>query len=520
MTVLLVEDEMLVRIGLRNIFESYDSAISIIEAKNGKEALEKFYKFQPEVVFADIDMPIMNGLDFIREARKANTQTKFVILSCYNNFVYMREAIQLGVSDYIMKTDMEESEVIKILSDIDRVQSPAADAKALKSETYGAVMRDALYSLIQGNASQLTSLQHYFAAKHITDPFVLMLLSETQIMQELDRGVLQHTLNVVPLLHEIMDDYGNGIILQYGKGVHAVIFSLYNKGSQSDSLRQIREFCSRALQSLKNYYNREYTIGVFTDASLTEIQPAVKKATKAQNYGFFDKTPQCHIFGEEEIPPSSVSFEKQISRIKDALNISDYKSAIDLLSAISENAQTLKSESIDSVLSGLCEVFFAIKNHIDRKYQDTGESSGQYEMDFLNILSKCNLHKIIDSLTQILEQLVYHTENANSQNYYADIIFRAKCYIEAHFRDNISLKDVAQHVNLSSSHFSKVFKESTGENFIDYCIRIKIDKAKEYLNQGEKAHVAASNVGYYNYSYFSRLFKKIVGVSPEAYRNE
>ena len=99
------------------------------------------------------------------------------------------------------------------------------------------------------------------------------------------------------------------------------------------------------------------------------------------------------------------------------------------------------------------------------------------------------------------------------------VIDRAKEYIMANYKKDISLDDVSKEVDISPYYFSKIFKEATGENFIEYLTNIRIEKAKELLNDTDMSmKEICVEVGYSNPNYFSRIFKKNVGVSPTEYK--
>ncbi len=98
-------------------------------------------------------------------------------------------------------------------------------------------------------------------------------------------------------------------------------------------------------------------------------------------------------------------------------------------------------------------------------------------------------------------------------------VVKAKEFIESNYASEISLKEVAEAVFLNPSYFSQLFKETTGENFINYLTKIRIEKAMELLKQSDiKVYEVAQAVGYTDQAYFSRIFKQVVGLNPADYR--
>ena len=112
-----------------------------------------------------------------------------------------------------------------------------------------------------------------------------------------------------------------------------------------------------------------------------------------------------------------------------------------------------------------------------------------------------------------------HTVMSRRENRSSSVIDRARDYIMAHYKKDISLDDVSREVDISPYYFSKIFKEATGENFIEYLTNLRIEKAKELLDNTEMSmKEICLEVGYSNPNYFSRIFKKSVGVSPTEYK--
>ena len=99
------------------------------------------------------------------------------------------------------------------------------------------------------------------------------------------------------------------------------------------------------------------------------------------------------------------------------------------------------------------------------------------------------------------------------------VIETAKEYIQNNYSKDISLDEVSKAANISPYYFSKIFKEDTGEGFVEYLTRIRMDKAKELLTTTEcSMKEICAMVGYADPNYFSRSFKKNVGVTPTEYK--
>ncbi|MDA3846649.1 MAG: response regulator, partial [Vallitaleaceae bacterium] len=131
--VMIVDDEYLIRIGLKSTIQWEEMGFEVVcDAENGEQAMEMYETYKPDIVLTDIKMPRMDGLELTSSLRKISPQIKIVILSSYNDFGFVKEAMKLGASDYILKASMEPSEILKTLNDIkDQIHKEDKENKKL-----------------------------------------------------------------------------------------------------------------------------------------------------------------------------------------------------------------------------------------------------------------------------------------------------------------------------------------------------------------------------------------------------
>lgn len=119
--VLIADDEMLVRIGLKSTINWKENGYIVVgEAKNGKECIDIFNKYNADILITDIKMPIVNGLDLIQTLKKKKENLKSIILTHYDDFNYAKEAIKLGASDYILKSNLTSENLLQILNKLSK----------------------------------------------------------------------------------------------------------------------------------------------------------------------------------------------------------------------------------------------------------------------------------------------------------------------------------------------------------------------------------------------------------------
>ena len=147
--VMIVDDEMLARKMLREsiLWEEYGYTVAW-EAKNGKEGLEKAIKYRPDVIFADIKMPVMDGLEMVKQLNALGNDSKKVLLTCYEDFDYVRDAMRYGAVDYLTKHTFEPEDLTSLLKKIDRQmrkeEAQQEGINILKDDVLNKVMESSL----------------------------------------------------------------------------------------------------------------------------------------------------------------------------------------------------------------------------------------------------------------------------------------------------------------------------------------------------------------------------------------
>lgn len=219
--VLIVDDELLMRIGLKSIIQWEDEGFTILgEAANGREALELAGTHRPDLIITDIKMPVMDGLELIREARRLDIGGQFVILSCLEEFQYAQEALRLGAADYLIKSDMKPQELVHVLETVKKraVRLSAGSSSGMPPGSYKESIEHLKETLFKEVLSGFKGAEEVLArreALHIRlpdGPMVLMKLRINRFDQlrrkyvEQDEKLLRYS--VANILEEILPASG------------------------------------------------------------------------------------------------------------------------------------------------------------------------------------------------------------------------------------------------------------------------------------------------------------------------
>ena len=519
MKILIADDEILVRIGLKTVIEGFGESHEVIEACDGADALEKYLKFSPSLAFVDINMPRMDGLEFIEAARKEKRNTRFIILSCHSDFQHLRDAIKTGVSDYIIKTSLDNGELHEIIQETERLDSEriADRGRTGSGNEVKAAAEEEFTKAVNGMAYEPSLVEAFLEHKKIGKPFDVLIAEEKGTANREEPGREIET-GINNTFGDMVSEYGRGHVLKLGRCKKLVILSLGKNLGSKPHKENLDEFCGRLLSCLKTYFNKDYAIAVCMDSDAARLPEAVKRTESTLKYGFYDSEPGYYFCdGEEQGFAIEAESEALRHGVDDALRVSEFHKISGLLDTYVEAVRRKRTVKVEKVIDTFFRVFYSITQYAELNFRQRKEEIIDSSIDYSYFLDLGNLDGIAGVIKSVVLKLIDRTTEYES-DYYTGIIKRAKDYIDHNLEKEISLNTVAQYVNLSPSHFSKIFKDTYGMNFIDYCISVRVEKAKAYINEGMKVFVAAEKVGYGSYSYFSRLFKKVTGTTPEEYK--
>jgi two-component system response regulator YesN len=510
--VYLVEDEVTTREGIRDNVDWQSAGFELCgEAPDGEIALPQIEVAQPDVLITDIKMPFMDGLQLCKIIREHMAWMKIIIISGYSDFQYAQAAIKLGATEYLLKpVSVNDLETIlkKMAVSLDQEESERTYLKQLSRQ-----MEDNLYHqrekfllrLVTGGESSASAIeQSQELGLNILSPYYLVILFEI-----MPGAGIQHP------GYEICQQVEKMIASTVGTNLDAILtkkgmdeFVLILKGESLDQLSQDSSFLTRLVsEEIESQTGCKLAVGVgtpqqrlgdlhrsFADALLNfegvtsqSINGELKKLDHARLRQFLQEgqVEELGSFFDENILPLAEAAQ-QSNLLKHYIIIDIALAVAQFISDLGGNAEQIISARYDS---------------------DT-------ELQRLKTLAQFRAE--VEEL--LLNGMVFR--DSQLENHRSTIIQRAKNYILEHFSDsNLSLTDVAAEVNFSPNHFSAVFSEETGSTFRDYLIGTRIEQAKKLLrNTRLKCAEVAYQCGYNDSHYFSLIFRKNAGVTPQQYR--
>ncbi len=524
--VMLADDEGIVIDSMKFIIEKEFGDECVIEyAKTGRSVIELAEKFRPDIAIMDIQMPGINGIEAMKEIRQSNSNVIFIVISAYDKFDYATEAIRLGVLEYLTKP-MERTKLVTVLRkamDIvekERVRRSNDLMIKEKLETVVPIIESGLIYNILLREHFEEDIENYKTMLGIEQDYAYMIAVVCGDEQEGN-----HMTNAVGSsvrmqkhyqeVRESLKEYFQCIVGTVMANKLAVLVPCGEGHLEYNERIELIEKARELVRKLRRKTDISFRIGI---GKAREIQNLSESYSEALNALLITTGSVAHADDlpigcdyEEDYP---VHLEKKLF---EEVEKGDVNNALISAGSFFDWMAETSPSSLMEIRTKVLE-FVLWAEHLA---YDKGGMTYQFHsrQDYLPALMGMTqlsqmkvwfIDKIMESCRNVLSK---RAEKSNS------VIETAKEYIKNNFNKDISLDDVSRVVDISPYYFSKIFKEDTGENFIEYLTAIRMQKAKELLGTTEYSmKEICSMVGYSDPNYFSRSFKKNVGVTPTEYK--
>lgn len=522
---LIVDDERIVLDSMRFIIERYVShAVIVGTARTGREAIEKGLELRPDVIFMDIRMPGIQGIEAIRELKRMDGRTAFVIVSAYEYFDYAKEAIQLGVFDYLLKP-IKKEQVIDLLGRLDaHLQAQNEEIKkqmALREQVNKMIphlKEQFIYTLLlMGRSLQDLSFYEEIFQMKLGRGYVLIAgftdmeknTNEVRMKQSVARRHFY-----IAFAEALQREVPSLVGPQTLDRIIAYIPAAEDFDAYSLRNRSI-ELAKRLLHEAGKAEIGGIRVGIGGVYPIAEITTSYEEANIAASIR--QEEPVLHY---QDLPTASqkggIGRHLILQRFIAAILSNDEKGAEEALHDWFNWLMNHDAEDPDQVRSHFIEIYM----HLIRLSSD-GEK-GRLFFQQPEIMRLMKMRSSGDMKVMLMEDLKHFfvRQRRREDMMVSGIVSEAVQYIKAHFTDEeLTLDAVAKEVNVSYHHFSKIFKSAMGKTFIDYLTELRVGKAKELLQSSDHSIKEICYLaGYGDPNYFSKSFKKATGFTPSEYK--
>ncbi|NOU91704.1 response regulator [Paenibacillus sp. LMG 31456] len=533
MKIMVIDDEPIVSRGLRALVRWEDHGFEWLPpAENGEEALELMQHNLPDMILLDCKMPHMNGIELLTEVNRRKWPVKSIFLSGHNEFQYAQQAIQLGASDYLLKPpNMDE-----LLNVVLRVKKEREDEQRLGQQLKEnlPLIRDRfLRGLLEGarmNKAIFEEKTSYLKLPIVQAPFVLGII---QVEEDPEHAKLysyedQQLINfaILNIAEETLNRWEKKCLF-HESGLRFVFIGNIQREEEAALLRG--DF-TQLIENLRLTLKYHATIGLspLNEDMLHDGKRAFNQAKTALEYRYY--TGPNEVIALEDLEwerdadahsskPKEAAAPFEDERLFMALKVGNVSELIqwinNFLIYLKETdfpVQTTKTLSLQSMISASL-VLTGLHPKLQMDQLLTTE-------DIQAIMTVTSLDELGLLLRFFLEKLIHTTIELRKTGKNI-VVEHAKQYIEGHFHENITLDSIAKTVYVSPVYLSFLFKQVEAINLTEYLTEVRLEAAKKLLTSSSlRTYEIANQVGYQDEKYFSRIFKKKLGLSPTEYRNQ
>lgn len=527
--ILVVDDEFVIRKGIKTSIDWSSFGIEISDASNGKEALEKASAINPDIVITDIRMPVMDGLELCSKLREQLPQTKIVILSGYDDFSYAQNAIKYNVSDYLLKP-IGADELIKTVSKLK--QKIYAEKRIAEKNNKNTIIikenieliQKQLFNTILNNENRDYGYIFETAEKigvSLNGPKYRIILIDIDNYFFITENMHNYQINE---FRKNILDIGKKVLYPTGfifDSESDYFITLLNVNSNEDKI--IIDLIKKMKDELKT------EIEVSTTICVGNICNDIQDLSKSYREARIALRQKIH-FGKN----STIFYKKEFkqNQLRPLLYPSDEESLL-LDSIRSAN----KAQTQDSI----CKIFKPFKDSrasyrtiqtiairiltmVINLAEDMGISFNDLPSHIYNFYEEIRKYETFDDIIAWVDDNINKIIDSvikKKSAKYNSIIALAVDYIEANYDKPITLKDIANVTYVTPNYLCNIFKKETNENFTEWLNKYRIEKAKQLLKASPqlKTYEIADMVGFNDYKYFSYVFKKYTGCNSRTYRN-
>ncbi len=520
--ILLVDDENLIRERLRLVFPFEENGYKIVaEAANGEEALELCKTIDVDIVITDVVMPVMDGLELTKKLRKTMPHIKILLLSCHPEYEYVREALLCGASDYLLKTNSDFDTILNVLNNISKeISKENSFEKAHTQKTI--TTHSNTWDILTSNNLNLKDEADYIlnTTSNNLIAFVITFkiigycyLCDTFSVQSIE-DIKQNIIEYMQTF--LLKKYDVNCFMSKSEYFGAILTMPQNVIMQSENDIEIH------VNSIIN--NVKLTNHIICIAGCSELISTTSKKYCLENIlKLYNQSKNCaeHYF----YYPDKKSFfysklaDKKFTPIIESISAK-------LLTELEAISSQPFNANAKSRLAKLCSTFsnlYIEPNSLKQLVFSCVEKRSNKEQitqstllnDFKHIESIHDINEFLSSYLIESDFSVFGT--ITTENTY---VMRIIEYMQENYNNSITVEDLSAIFHLSPNYISHIFKKEIGINFVTCLTKIRINSACEMLKSTSLSMQDISfKVGINDSKYFIKIFKKIMDVTPNQYRN-
>lgn len=494
-------------------------------AENGNKALLMIGDYKPQIVITDICMPGLDGISLIKQGLQYNPETKFLIISGYSDFEYAQEAIKLGVVDYILKP-IDQKELMKCLEKIVSTLELQNSCEKEKHEELSKLRECALQKIIHNNifeSNDILTIAEYenkiFSRYQYTQILLLRIIDKNgDNAKDYKTFLVKRSLSQIQMILEKI--YSNLFYCIKPEGIYVLI----NEKNIDTTGKIIKELFKTLVMANQMFSDVYFYMGASRVVNNNHnIMETIKEAREAAFQGLLYEQSAC------------IDYSMLLTEYKDTNVAGNIASDITTICNLFKSLESLDNSMINQ--------FFSDMRAKIQSYEKTGfkqmELLWHIYKNFEELLSKSEIkvpfsediyfeiinQKDVEGIIKCIEDAISSYINEYNSAIYnacnaeqANVISKITCYLETNYHEQITLEKVGSIFGFNSIYLSQLFKKEKGVNFKDYLYGLRMEKAKNLIQSSDlPVEDVSQAVGYNDFKYFSKVFKKEFGITPKEF---
>lgn len=512
---ILVDDELLSVHMMKNLIEWERYGVCIVDtASDGCEALEKFRAHRPDIIVTDIKMPHLNGIEFFRHVREMSADTEVIFVSAYADFALVKEAIALGGSNYLLKP-IDELELERTLQKITRRIGEKNLAQRLVQKNEMQKKKKSLRDLLHGTGTPAIGRKLLDECFREGAPVMLMsvALRHETIGAYTDASSLsgEQVAYAQACIERVATQYAPCLALEDDESTWLLILSTARNEDAAAVAEALRQF-------LREEWHSDARVCFSRAATAGELSALYEQVMQIEKYSQYlgDVQVLSSEDRSDELAYCQARFVEYGRQATEALRRHNPMTARRMLQEALDASMAINPKDLHNVYDLCYEIVLCAKGML----LETGaeaECAWLMGMQYGTIASLHTLEALRACMDRVLHMV--SAPSAGKTDQYSQLVRDGIDFLNRHYDQNLSLEDVCNNLAISKNYFCYLFKRDTGVGLWAYLTDIRIRRAKALLRETSlRSLEIAFQVGYDNPSYFSKLFKKTVGMTPNEYR--
>jgi two-component system response regulator YesN len=535
---IIADDEPIVREGLRTCIPWADYDIGVVaEASNGQQVLDLCEIHKPDILFTDIRMPILDGLEVSAILLERKLDIRIIIISGIKDFNYAKAALDINAEGYILKpVKIDELTLVvkKVVASIKmerNKESKFLELRELMAENISIAREKFLYNLVTGffnNEAEIRKKLEYFGlSEELASRVVVCVLEiddydkNTCNYMEGDKQLLSYA--VANVIDEFLSINGSGISLCKQENEFIILF--FESALENEEHLKI---CENIASSLDKFLDLPVSIGIGHEcAHVMQVSASYLSALRAKRYKFYTgnksilNIEDIELFNQldaEKTGAEYPDFYEVANRLIGCVKIGNSAGAEKIIVELFDKFIKNRKYSIEYIQSISSELFYAASRATFELGTAIEQIIGNRAKTLETILSIDSIYGLRDYLMQMFMKISsYFSKKYTQKN--EKIIQKIKEIVRTRYMEDISISKISEEIYFSPNYISLIFKQETGETINEHITQRRMEAAKELLGTTDfKIFEIAEMVGYEDAHYFSTVFKKHYGILPAKFR--